>query len=240
MKLEVTEFSFLISRFHHWGNRGSETWSSGCSPAGRAVPALETRLWGPAVILPHWVLSQPVNQELRSPWTNNCVALNSVACFAKSSRKHAQCWKHLWGYWTRNPEGAVAGVGCAVQRCDQEHKPFLHLSSITFCMLIFTSWTRMWYPYSLSCVAIEVSTQFGGQLTIGHRFLQVPWPYRSPRRSPRSCRRAPVCVGLAFNALVDSLQLCLSLHFLLVQNLKVSPMADPTAFSCWSWAPTVV
>ena len=218
MKLEVTEFSFLISRFHHWGNRGSETWSSGCSPAGRAVPALETRLWGPAVILPHWVLSQPVNQELRSPWTNNCVALNSVACFAKSSRKHAQCWKHLWGYWTRNPEGAVAGVGCAVQRCDQEHKPFLHLSSITFCMLIFTSWTRMWYPYSLSCVAIEVSTQFGGQLTIGHRFLQVPWPYRSPRRSPRSCRRAPVCVGLAFNALVDSLQLCLSLHFLLPQS----------------------
>ena len=45
--------------------------------------------------------------------------------------------------------------------------------------------------------------------------------------------------GQAFVIHPDSLQLCLSLHFLLVQNLKVSLMADPTAFSCWSWAPTV-
>jgi len=49
-----------------------------------------------------------------------------------------------------------------------------------------------------------------------------------------------VAGGQAFVMHPDSLQLCLSLHFLLVQNLKVSPMADPTAFSCWSWAPTVV
>ena len=45
--------------------------------------------------------------------------------------------------------------------------------------------------------------------------------------------------GQAFVMHPDSLQLCLSLHFLLVQNLKVSLMADPTAFSCWSWAPAV-
>lgn len=173
---------------------------------------------GSTVVLHHRVLSQWVSQELRSPWTKNCVALTSVACFAKSSRKHAKWWKHLWGYWIRNPEGAIAGVGCAVQRCDREHKPFLHLSSITFYMLIFTSWTRMWCPYSLSCVAIEVSTQSGGQLTIGQRFLQVPWPYRSPCRSPCSCSRAPVCVRPAFSALVDSLQLCLSLRFLLPQS----------------------
>lgn len=87
--------------------------------------------------------------------------------------------------------------------------------------------------YSSSFVVTEVSVRLAScQLITRKLFPEMP----QTNKSPRPCQRAVCVLGCTFDTHALSLQLCLSMYFLLAQNLKVSQRSELKPLSRLSWA----